>query len=129
MRKAPRIAALLSALVLTAALAGPLAAADPQLISAKPFDVQVANGQVNVNFTLALSEVTTYPVTITAISGATEEVLYEGLLTEGAYRFSSALSKITGHGELKVVLRTRVTNRSEKGNQSYTVYLQWQGTM
>jgi hypothetical protein len=124
-----RIAALVSALALSLLLSGPLAAAGPELISSKPFDVQIADGQVNVTFTLALSEVNSYPVTITAICCSTEEVLYQGSLTEGSYRFSAPLKKISGHGDLKVVLQTRVTNRNEKGNATYTVYLKWQGPL
>ncbi|HWR97789.1 MAG TPA: hypothetical protein VN317_05145, partial [Candidatus Methanoperedens sp.] len=117
------------ALALALAPAAPLAAAGPELVSAKPFDVKVAGGVVTVDFTLALSEVSTYPVTITAICCTTEEVLFEGTLAEGAYRFSAPLQKISGHGDLKVVLKTRVTNRSEKGNDSFLVYLKWQGKM
>jgi hypothetical protein len=124
-----RIAALVSAFALSLLLSGPLAAASPELVSAKPFDVQVADGQVNVSFTLALSEISTYPVTITAICCSTEEVLYEGTLLEGSYRFSAPLKTISGHGDLKVVLKTRITNRNEKGNNTYLVYLKWQGPM
>jgi len=114
---------------LSPTLALPLVAAGPELISAKPFDVKVADGVVTVDFTLALSEVSTYPVSITAISASTEEVLYEGTLSEGVYRFSGPLKKISGRGDLKVVLKTRVTNRTEKGGDSFPVYLKWQGSM
>ena len=128
MRNAPRIVTLFCALVLALALAAPLSAAGPELIS-KPFAVRVANGVVDVEFALALSEVPSYPVTITAICCSTEELLYEGTLADGVYRFSAPLTKLSGHGELQIVLRTRVTNRSEKGNESYAVYLKWQGLM
>jgi hypothetical protein len=124
-----RIATFLVAVVMGLALVAPLAAAAPELVSAKPFDVRVSNGTVDVNFTLTLSEVSTYPVTITAISGATEEVLYEGTLAQGAYRFSAPLSKISGRGDLKVILKTKVTNRSDRGNETFVVYLRWQGPM
>lgn len=128
MRNTPRTVALFCALGLALTSAAPLAAAGPDLIS-KAFDVKVADGVVDVNFALNLSEVPSYPVSITAICCSTEELLYEGTLAEGVYRFSAPLTKISGHGELKVVLRTRVTNRSEKGNAAYTVYLKWQGPM
>ena len=108
---------------------GPLAAVEPELVSANPFSVRVANGIVDMSFTLTMSEVSTYPVTITAISGSTEEVLYQGSLGEGVYRFSAPLTKISGSGELKVILRTRVTNRSDRGNESFLVYHRWQGSM
>ena len=47
------------------------------------------------------------------------------------YRFSAPLKKISGSGELKVVLKTRVTNRGERerGGQDYLVYQKWQGPM
>ena len=128
MWNAPRIRTLPCALVLALALAAPLAAGEPEMLS-KPFDVKVANGVVEVNFALNLSEVSTYPVKITAISGSAEEVLYEGTLVEGIYRFSAPLKKLSGRGELKVVLQTQVTNRSEKGNTTFSAYLKWQGSM
>ena len=127
MRTASRISAL--ALVICLALAAPLAAAEPEMISANPFSVSVDGGTVTVGFTLTMSEVSSYPVTITAIRGTTEEQLYQGSLSEGVYRLSAPLSKISGSGELKVVLKTRVTNRSDKGNESFSVYLRWQGSM
>jgi len=128
MRNAPRIGTLCCALVLALALAAPLTAAGPEMVS-RAFDVKVADGLVDVNFALAMSEVSSYPVTITAICCSTEEVLYEGTLAEGVYHFSAPLKKLSGRGELKVVLKTRVTNRSQAGNESYTVYLKWQGQM
>jgi hypothetical protein len=131
MRNASRIVALFCAPLLALALAAPLAAAGPELVS-KAFDVKVANGLVDVNFALNLSDVPSYPVTITAILGTIEEVLYEGTLAEGVYRFSAPLKKISGHGELKVVLKTKVTNRSDKGRtggDAFLVYLKWQGAM
>lgn len=141
MRGSTWITRFVSAFVLSTLLAVPLAAAEPELISAKPFDVQVADGLVTVNFTLALSEVASYPVKITAICCTKEDVLYEGTLSEGAYRFSAPLKTISGHGDLTVVLQTRVTNRSSKtvekdgkkvpqySSDSFSVYLKWQGPM
>jgi hypothetical protein len=117
------------ALVICLALAAPVAAAEPELLSATPFSVSVAGGTVDVGFTLAMSEVNNYPVTITAISGSTEEVLYQGSLSGGVYRLRAPLSKITGGGDLKVILKTRITNRSDKGNESCSIYLRWQGAM
>ena len=128
MRNLPRFATLSFALALALALAAPLAAAGPEMV-AKAFDVKVADGSVEVNFALNLSDLSTYPVTITAICCSTEEILFEGTLAEGIYRFKAPLKKISGHGELKVVLKTRITNRSEKGGEAFTVYLKWQGTM
>jgi len=131
MRNAPRIGTLFCTLGLALALAAPLAAAGPELVS-KSFDVKVTNGVVDVNFALNMSEVPSYPVTISAICCSTEEILYEGTLTAGIYRFSAPLKKISGHGDLKVVLKTKVTNRSDKerqGGDSFLVYLKWQGPM
>jgi hypothetical protein len=129
MHKPSRTFALFLALVACLPLASPVVAAAPELVAARPFDVKVANGTVDVSFTLTLSEVSTYPVTITAISGAAEEVLYEGTLAEGAYRLSAPLTKISGRGDLKVVLKTKITNRSDRGNETFIVYLRWQGSM
>ena len=115
--------------VIAVAVAAPAAAAGPELVSPKPFDVKVADGVVTATFALALSEVSTSPVTITAVCCSTEEVLFDGTLAEGLYRFSAPLKKISGHGDLKVILKTRVTNRSDKGSDSFTVYQRWQGKM
>jgi hypothetical protein len=117
-------------MVLALALVAPLAAAGPELTS-KAFDVKVTGGVVDVNFALSLSDTPSYPVTITAICCSTEEILYEGTLAEGVYHFSAPLKKISGHGDLKVVLKTKVSNRSDKGTggDSFLVYLKWQGPM
>lgn len=111
-------------------LAGPAAlkAAEPEPLLQKAFDVRVAGGVVEVTFALALSEVSNYPVTITAISGPIEETLWEGTLPEGLYRLQAPLTKITS-GTLRVVLRTRVTNRSTQGSQSYLRYVTWEGAV
>jgi hypothetical protein len=129
MRFGKFLAGLVFVLLVAPALAAPLAAAGPELLTAKPFAVKVAGNVVTVDFTLTLSEISTYPVRITASCCSTEEVLYEGTLSEGVYRLSAPLKKISGHGDLKVVLKTRVTNRSDKGNDSFLVYLKWQGPM
>ena len=121
-----RMVQILVALAL--ASAAPLAAAGPDLVG-RTFDVKVSGGVVDVAFALTLSEVSSYPVTITAICCSTEEVLFDGTLPEGLYRFSAPLKKISGHGELKVILRTKVTNRSDKGSESFLVYQRWQGSM
>jgi hypothetical protein len=128
MRNAPGIVALSLALVL-ALTPATLPAADGPELTGKAFDVKVANGVVEVNFALALSEVSSYPVTISASCCSTEEVLFEGSLTDGVYRFRAPLKKISGRGDLKVVLKTRVTNRSDRGNESFSVYQKWQGPM
>jgi hypothetical protein len=129
MRSGKILAGLVFALLVALASTLPLAAAGPELQAAKPFDVKVAGGVVTVDFTLTLSEVSTYPVRITASCCSTEEVLYEGTLSEGVYRLSAPLKKISGHGDLKVVLKTQVTNRTERGGDAFSVYLKWQGPM
>jgi hypothetical protein len=116
------------ALALALASTAPLAAAGPDPVGTA-FDVKVSGGVVDVTFALALSDVSTYPVTITAVSGSTEEVLYDGTLPEGIYRFSAPLKKISGQGELRVILRTKVTSRSDRGSGSFLVYRRWQGSM
>ena len=121
-----RMVPILVALAL--ASAAPLAAAGPDLVG-RTFDVKVSGGVVDVAFALTLSEVSSYPVTITAVCCSTEEVLYDGTLPEGIYRFSAPLKKISGHGELKVILKTKITNRSDRGSESFLVYQRWQGSM
>jgi hypothetical protein len=128
MRNTPRSATLLCALALALTLASPLAAAGPEQ-TARAFDVKVTGGVVDMTFALALSETPSYPVTITAICCSTEEVLFEGSLDAGVYRFSAPLKKISGHGELKVVLKTKVTNRKDKTSDVFLVYQTWQGPM
>jgi len=104
-------------------------AAELETISSRAFDVRLepAGGQsvVVVDFALALSEVSSYPVTITAIGGAGEEVLYESSLPAGVYRVRAPLTKVSPAG-LRVVLRTRVTNRTDQGSQTYIVYQKWE---
>jgi len=108
-----------------------LPAAEPERLSAAFSVTPIAVGgqpQVEISFTLALSEVSSYPVTITAISGAVEEKLWDGSLTEGVYRLRAPLTKISS-GPLKVILKTRSTNRSAEGNQTSIVYQKWEGVL
>lgn len=119
------VLAMMAALMHTAP--GALWAAEPESLPQKTFDVRVEGGTVELTFALALSEVSSYPVTITAISGPVEELLWEGMLSEGFYRLRAPLTKITS-GALKVVLRTKVTNRTAQGAQSFIRYLSWEGT-
>jgi len=130
--KLPRsFAAQLVTIGLLAATPAALWAAQPQQLPQKTFDVRVQGGStpmVEVTFALALSEVSSYPVTITAIGGAVEEQLYEGQLSEGIYQLIAPLTKV-GSGPLKVVLKTRVTNRNAQGAQSSLRYLTWEGTL
>lgn len=103
-------------------------AVEPELLPQKTFDVRVEGGVVDVTFALALSEVSNYPVTITAIGGSVEELLWDGMLSEGFYRLRAPLTKITA-GALKVVLRTKVTNRTAQGAQNFIRYLSWEGIL
>jgi hypothetical protein len=121
---------LLATLVLTTGLLinAPLtlSAVQPELLPQKVYDVRVEGGVVDMTFALAMNEVSTYPLTITAVSGPIEEVLWEGTLAEGFYRLQVPLTKITS-GALKVVLRVKLTNRDERGTQTYLRYLTWEG--
>lgn len=128
MRHFTFLSALITITGLTLAGPGALWAAEPETLPQKTFDVRVSGGVVDVTFALALSEVSNYPVTITAVNGPLEEVLWDGMLSEGIYRLRAPLTKITS-GALKVVLRTRITNRSTKGAESYLRYLIWEGTV
>jgi len=110
-------------------LAAPVAprAAEPERLPQKVFEVRAEGGTVEVTFALAMSEVPDYPVTITAISGSVEELLWDGMLAEGFYRLRAPLTKITP-GPLKVVLRTKITNRTAQGNIHFLRYQTWEGT-
>jgi len=123
---------LLATLILTTGLLinAPLTllAVQPELLPQKIFDVRVEGGVADVTFALAMNEVSTYPMTITAVSGPLEEVLWEGTLSEGFYRLRAPLTKITS-GPLKVVLRTKLTNRDARGTQTYLRYQTWEGTV
>ena len=105
-----------------------LRAAEPEALPQKVFEVTVAGGVVEVSFALALNEVSTYPLTVTAVGGSVEEVLWDGTLAEGFYRLRAPLKKITS-GPLKVVLRTKLTNRDARGAQTFLRYLTWEGTV
>ena len=122
---------LLAALLLIAAPAA-LQAAEPEQLSSRSFDVVVGSegGRpvLEVTFSLALSEVSTYPVSITAIGVSTEEVLWEGTLGEGTYRLRAPLTTIAA-GPLKVILKTKVTNRSAGKGESYLIYRKWEGAL
>ena len=104
-------------------------AAEPEQVSSKLFDVTVGAGPVlEITFALTLSDVSTYPVTITAIAGAVEEQLWDGTLPEGIYRLRAPLTKITS-GPVRLVLRTKMTNLAAKGNQTFYVYRRWDGSI
>jgi len=121
----------LAALLLLLAPAGPARAVEPEVISPRTFDVSVERGRepvLVIDFVLALSEVDSYPVTLTAISGSTEEQIYSGTLAGGIYRLRAPLTKIRS-GALRVILRTRVINRSSGGNDVYVVYQKWEGSI
>ena len=128
MRNVRYFAAMVAMTSLMLAAPGFLRAAEPEALAQKVFDVRIEGGVVDVTFALALSEVASYPVTISAISGAVEELLWDGMLSEGFYRLRAPLTKITT-GTLKVVVRTRITNRTAQGPQSYTRYLTWEGAI
>jgi hypothetical protein len=127
-------------------------AAEPERLFEKSFAVEVAGGAppvVQVTFALALSEVSDYPVRITAVSGSVEEQLYFGTLKEGIYRLRAPLTKISA-GPLKVVLKTKLINRippvrrpndtgggtgtndvirSTQASETYIRYLTWEGSI
>lgn len=104
-------------------------AAEPERLSSKLFDVVVGAGPVlDITFALTLSDVSTYPITITAISGSVEEPLWEGTLPEGSYRLRAPLTKIKS-GPVRLVLRTKMTNLDAQKNQSFYVYKRWEGTI
>lgn len=119
------VSLLLAFLLAFAPVAATAAAPEPV---GPAFDVKATGSLVEVSFALTLSEVSSYPVTITAIRGQVEEVLWEGSLSEGLYRFSGQLARISGSGPLKVILKTRMTNRSAQGNQSFMIYQKWEGS-
>jgi len=109
----------------------PLSAAEPERIGA-PFEARIESApggpQVEMTFSLTLSDVSTYPVTITAIGGSIEEELWKGTLPEGVYRFRGQMNKIKS-GPVRLVLKTRMTNLEAGNNQSYSSYRRWEGTI
>ena len=127
-----RVASAFASLVVAAALIGAPAAVpavEPERLSSKLFDVVVGAGPVlDITFALTLSDVSTYPVTITAVAGSVEEQLWEGTLPEGSYRLRAPLKKVTS-GPVRVVLRTKMTNLDAQKNQSFYVYRRWDGTI
>jgi hypothetical protein len=126
-----RRAGLLIAFMTAVLVGGPAAvpAAEPERLSSKLFDVVVGAGPVlDITFALTLSDVSTYPVTITAIAGSVEEPIWDGTLPEGSYRLRAPLTKITS-GPVRLVLRTKMTNLDAKGNQTFYVYKRWEGTI
>ena len=128
MRHVRFFAALTLSTCLLLAAPGAPRAAEPESLGQKVFDVRVEDRIVEVTFALALSEVSTYPVTVTAIGGSQEELLWDGVLSEGCYRLRAPLTKISS-GTLKVVLRTKLTNRTAQGPQNYLRYLAWEGQL
>ncbi len=107
-------------------------AAQPELLPQKTFDVQVdassSPPEVQVTFALALSDSSSYPVTVTAIGGSAEEVLWDGSLSEGVYLLRAPLTKAGGPGSpLRVVLKTKVTNRNS--GTANLIYLKWEGSI
>jgi len=144
-----RVAWMFPSLAVAAVLFGAPAAvpaAEPERLSSKLFDVVVGAGPVlDITFALTLSDVSTYPVTITAVAGSVEEQLWEGTLPEGSYRLRAPLTKIKS-GPLRVILRTKMTNlmaarkptkpeerkppmKEGTGSQSFYVYQRWEGTI
>ena len=106
-------------------------AAEPERVGA-PFDVRIspASGgpQVEMTFSLTLSDVSSYPVTITAVAGSIEEQLWQGTLPEGVYRFKGQLKKITS-GPVRLILKAKMTNLETGKNQTYYSYRRWEGTI
>lgn len=131
MKHRPGLNTLLLTVGFLATAPGALSAVEPVRLPQQVFSVQVEGGAtpfVEVTFALALSEVSNYPVTITAVSGPVEEQLYDGVLSEGFYRLRAPLTKITS-GAIKVILRTRLSDRSAQGTQSFLRYQFWEGTL
>jgi hypothetical protein len=130
----PRNGWLNGLLVATALLAlpGVTRAAQPEMLPQSTFAVQVDSSSsppvVAVTFALALSDSPSYPVTVTALSGSTEELLWEGSLSEGVYLLRAPLTRISGSGApLRVVVKTKVVNRN--AGSANLVYLKWEGTL
>lgn len=130
MKRGAFLVASLLAVVLTG-LPATGAAVDPER-TGSAFDVRITSGpggpQVEMTFALAHSDVSSYPVTITAVAGTIEEQLWEGTLSEGVYRFRAPLTKIKS-GQVRVVLKTRMRNLDAGGNQSFHSYQRWEGTI
>lgn len=104
-----------------------LAAAEPQLQPQPLFAARVDAGGVEVTFAVGMSSVSTYPVTIMAIGGAVEELLYQGVLSEGIYTFKAPLKQVPP-GPVKVLVKFNLVNRSVKGTETFTIYKTWEGS-
>ena len=115
---------------LLAAVPGSAPAAEPEKILPSAFSASLDSSSktVEVTFALALSETPTYPVTIFAVSGSTEEQLWQGSLSGGVYRITLPITKISS-GPVKIVMRTKIVNRNEKGSDSYLVIQTWEGSL
>ena len=124
-----RISGMLVGLALLLGTPALLPAAEPERLPQRPFDVRIDARTVEVTFTLVLSEVSSYPVTITAIRGTVEEQLWNGSLSEGVYRLRAPLTQISGPGPIRIVLKTRLVKRSSDGNSTDLVYLKWDGSL
>ncbi len=129
MKTLSRFSAMLFGFALLLCLPSVVAAAEPELLPQRPFDARIDGTTVEVTFTLILSEVSTYPVTITAIRGAQEEQLWNGTLSEGVYRLRAPLTQITGFGPIRIVLKTRMIRRSAEGNSTDIFYQKWDGSL
>ncbi len=96
------------------------------------FDRRMAP-HVDMSFVLALSASSRYATSITVIQDAngkiTEDVLFEGSLEEGIYRFRRPLPPPAGEGEIriKVIMKTRLFLKKFTGESIY-VYRNWEGS-
>ena len=85
----------------------------------------------DINFTLAMSTSTRYPVTLTLIQGEEQLQLYKGSLEEGYYRLLYPLADLSvssGEVAVKIILKTRIfTGEKFTGDSSYN-YQKWTGT-
>ena len=115
---------------LFALLPAPATAVEPETVlpSAYSVTIDASSRTAEVTFALALSEVSSYPVTITAVGGAVEEQLWQGSLSAGVYRIRLPITKISS-GRLKIVLKTKIVNRRNAGSDSFLVYQTWEGSL
>jgi len=140
-----RRAAVVLALLMLAATASPLAAAEPERLDIPTFTVELTDGKgtpresfsrsspphFTVSFALALSASPRYATRITLVhvtaAGGEESVLYEGGLEDGFYRFTAPAPVIDGEVTARIILKTRVFPKKFTG-ESYYVYRVWEGT-
>ena len=131
---------LLLALAMTSALPSPVPAVETQRLplpvfrawfndssgrettSPRPGDDAV----LNVTFALALSEVRSYPVTLTLTMGGEEIRIFDGRLDEGFWNVTEKVR--IKRGPWKVILRIKVTNRTEGGSTTFSSYTTAEGT-